>query len=319
MIVKERTEPIRIKLLEALIRRLPENHAKQRSLKEDLTKRKAGYGGELELDYHLRLLPYSWKIFNDLRLTYHNRAFQIDALILTPNFAVIVEAKNLAGNLTYDPTFNQLIQNHNGKVRRISDPFAQVIRQRNLLIKWLEYHNVYSLPFEYLVVNTNPRTILEADSNNQHIAKHFLHVENVPISVKNVTSVYKDPIINARESHQLSTLLVNAYQPASINILEEYGVSKNELLQGVHCPKCEAIPIKRKNRKWYCQKCQSTSKDAHEQAIHDYFYLVKSTITNGECRDFLQLSSRHVAKRLLNSMYLLTRCPHHSWKYCLKK
>jgi hypothetical protein len=56
LIVKPRTIPLRIKICEAILRRLPNNHPKQDFIKEDLAKRRAGYYGEQALDYHLEFL-----------------------------------------------------------------------------------------------------------------------------------------------------------------------------------------------------------------------------------------------------------------------
>ncbi|MGV3488207.1 MAG: NERD domain-containing protein, partial [Tuberibacillus sp.] len=46
------------------------------------------------------------------------------------------------------------------------------------------------------------------------------------------------------------------------------------------------------------------STSAHEQAIYDYFLLIKPTITVAECCEFLCIESRHIAKRILQSMKL---------------
>jgi hypothetical protein len=62
--------------------------------------------------------------------------------------------------------------------------------------------------------------------------------------------------------------------------------------------------MKRVFSKWICPHCQSSSKDAHIQAIHDYFFLISSTISNKQCRDFLHLASEMTAYRLLSEMNL---------------
>ncbi|PWW26167.1 hypothetical protein DFO73_111105 [Cytobacillus oceanisediminis] len=50
MIVKERSTPIKITYLEALLRRLPYDHPKRSRIEEDLFKRRGGYRGEKALD-----------------------------------------------------------------------------------------------------------------------------------------------------------------------------------------------------------------------------------------------------------------------------
>ncbi|WP_243292865.1 hypothetical protein [Bacillus sp. FJAT-47783] len=53
MIKKERTKPIKLKKLEALIRRLSSTHPKRPLVQKELAKHLAGYRGEQSIDYHL--------------------------------------------------------------------------------------------------------------------------------------------------------------------------------------------------------------------------------------------------------------------------
>ncbi len=69
------------------------------------------------------------------------------------------------------------------------------------------------------------------------------------------------------------------------------------------CEKCLSFSMVRTKGKWICPSCQFVSKNAHIQAIIDYL-LINTTITNQQCRDFLVISSEHIAKHLLRSMKL---------------
>ena len=56
MIIKKRSEPIRLLQLRALKRRIVKNHPSYPKILEELSLREAGYRGERSLDYHLRFL-----------------------------------------------------------------------------------------------------------------------------------------------------------------------------------------------------------------------------------------------------------------------
>jgi hypothetical protein len=56
--------------------------------------------------------------------------------------------------------------------------------------------------------------------------------------------------------------------------------------------------------KWQCPICHSKSKDAHLEAIEDFFLLFQPSITNTKLRHFLHLSSSDTAARLLKAMNL---------------
>jgi hypothetical protein len=61
--------------------------------------------------------------------------------------------------------------------------------------------------------------------------------------------------------------------------------------------------LKRNKKGWYCPTCKIYHKNAHIDSLRDYVYLFGNTITNRQLRDFLQISSESVAKRLLTSLH----------------
>ncbi|PEJ59514.1 hypothetical protein CN692_04795 [Bacillus sp. AFS002410] len=61
--------------------------------------------------------------------------------------------------------------------------------------------------------------------------------------------------------------------------------------------------MKRQLGQWNCV-CSYKSIDAHKQALYDFAFLINETITNQQCREFLQLSSGSIASNLLKSLNL---------------
>ncbi|RFU60027.1 nuclease-related domain-containing protein [Bacillus sp. V59.32b] len=98
MIIKERKKPLKIQKLEALLRRLPSNHPKRQKISEELAKSLAGYYGEQSLDHYLSDLSESeYFILHDLRLSDKNeRFFQLDSLLISSRFFLILEVKNIS-------------------------------------------------------------------------------------------------------------------------------------------------------------------------------------------------------------------------------
>ncbi|MBU8771105.1 nuclease-related domain-containing protein [Cytobacillus oceanisediminis] len=138
MIIKNRLIPIRIRQNEALIRRIPAAHPQRSTIEGDLAKRRVGYRGEQSLDYYLSHLPdKEFTILHDLRLFNGSTYFQIDTLILSPYFALIIEVKNILGTLLFDETFNQFIRTRNEKEEGFPNPLIQAKRQKTQLKTWL--------------------------------------------------------------------------------------------------------------------------------------------------------------------------------------
>ncbi|MFJ7467888.1 nuclease-related domain-containing protein [Peribacillus frigoritolerans] len=82
MIIKNCKMPLKIDMLEALMRRLPPGHAKQAAIFHDIKKIKAGFNGESRVFQSLKTLPEKENLlFHDLRLIGAPFPFQMDILI----------------------------------------------------------------------------------------------------------------------------------------------------------------------------------------------------------------------------------------------
>jgi hypothetical protein len=150
MIIKKRTISLRIQQLEALLRRLPMHFPKRPEIEGELARYKAGFRGEQTLDYYLSYLPEKeYFIFHDIRLSDGIHYFQMDTLLLSLKYLLIIEVKNFYGTLFFDHTFHQLIRTANGNEEAYPDPILQVKTQQNKLEKWLEinkFSNFENLP-----------------------------------------------------------------------------------------------------------------------------------------------------------------------------
>ncbi|PJN89275.1 nuclease-related domain-containing protein [Bacillus sp. mrc49] len=303
MIIKDCKMPLKIDMLESLMRRLPPGHERQPAINEDIKKIRAGYKGEYRVFNLLKALPQKdYLLFHDLRLSGSPFPFQMDILILTPFFLLIVEVKNIAGEMFFDNTFNQLIRtNPDGKTEAFDDPILQVSMQRKHLLDWLKTRNINNLPVETLVVSANSSTIIRAA--NKEISGKVIRKDRILLQIAELNNKLTEEILSRRAIKRLSNVLLDGHTAFIPKPLETYGIPSSALQTGVFCQKCHAYSMER-HRKWICRTCLDTSHDAHISALIDYVYLVKPSITNSEFRNFLQLHSPSSAKKLLTSMKL---------------
>ncbi|USK54559.1 NERD domain-containing protein [Cytobacillus solani] len=303
MIIKERTIPIRIQKNEALLRRLPKDHIKRQEMEEDLRKRWAGYRGEQAVDYYLGKLPdKDFLIFHGIRLSNSEYLFQIDTLILTPYFALILEIKNYSGTLYFDPTFNQWIQTTQMGEKGYPCPIEQANQQKQGLKKWLEARNI-SIPIDFLVIISKPSTILKTAHVNTPILQKVLHVQFILDKIQKMK--YKDPLLNTKELKRISRLMLKEHKPETLDILTFYKIHPTEIITGVICSNCMSIQMTKCYGSWICPECKQKDPHAHVRAVDDYFLLFNdSPLSNQKFRDFLHLTSPYIANRLLLSMNL---------------
>ncbi|MEH7235839.1 nuclease-related domain-containing protein [Bacillus sp. JJ1562] len=303
MIRKARTIPIEILILVALIRRLKPDHPKIQQLQVELAKRKKGYRGELSINYYLELIDTpEFLILHDIRLPDGKSFFQIDTLIITPHFILILEVKNMAGTLYFEDESNQMIRTLNNEEEGMPNPILQAKRHSRQLRYWLTQRKLPILPIEFLVIISDPKTIIKA--SRPSIFTKVMHSVNLPFTFEKIEKRHTKETLTMKEMKKIAATIEKHHTPKRPDLLTQFAIQKDEIRNGVHCPDCLTLPIERKRGYWYCESCCKKSRTAFIQSLQDYELLIKSTITNEELRDFLQISSGKLAFQLLKSMNL---------------
>ncbi|WP_137790835.1 nuclease-related domain-containing protein [Bacillus sp. E(2018)] len=163
MIVKDVTESPKIEQLRLILKRYSLESSVRKEMELELARSLAGFKGEQSLQYHLHLLPdEDCLILHDLRIPHGNYHFQLDILILTSTFFLIIEVKNMAGTLIFDREFHQLHRILNNIEETFPDPLSQLYRQTFLLREWLKRHQYPDIPVESIVIISNPNTSIKS-------------------------------------------------------------------------------------------------------------------------------------------------------------
>jgi hypothetical protein len=165
MKIKPRNIPLTITHLQYFLQRLEANHSAIPQHEELLYHQQAGWNGELPLDFHLDYLQYTHCILDNLRLFDGHHFFQIDTLILFPSFILVIEVKNMKGQITIHRERKEMRRDMEG----VQDPVEQSKRQMRLLSYWLAEHLDLKVPIDFLVVFTNKRCTMEFDSFDSRI------------------------------------------------------------------------------------------------------------------------------------------------------
>lgn len=306
MIKKERKVSGFIVKLEALVRRMPEMEPVRERAISQLNKRKAGYSGEQKLDYYLSFLDdRKYWIYHGLRLSNGSQFFQLDTLLLTKGFAIILEVKNWNGTLIFEPEFHQVIRIHNEKEEAFLDPISQAEHQSRQLKKWMAIHGFPDIPVEFSVVISSPSTIIKSPSSQT--SKKVMHAHRLLTNLNSIKKLYSIERLNEKQIKKMNQTLLKKHVDHDIDVMKFIKVNPDVILTGVHCPKCGSLPMIYHWGKWHCPACKSISSNAHHQAVQDYFLLIKPVITSKEFREFTHVGSLNSATKLLSSMGLLQK------------
>ena len=297
--------PIRLQKLEALLKRLPKDHSLRSQIEEEILRRWKGYRGEQSVDFYLNKLPEKeYMIFHNIRLKNGNYYFQIDTLILTPFFVLILEVKNISGTLYFETTFSQMIQTTQNGEYGYQNPLEQARQQCEELKKWLDNHNIH-IPIDYFVIISKPTTLLKADAKNSSYFQKIIHVQYLLSRMEKTKENYSEKLLNNKEIKKLTKTILKEDEPEKFDIFNAYDLTTNDISKGAICPICSTCPMLFNYGKWRCVNCGHRDSTAHYEALTDYFLIYNDTpISNKQFRDFLQLPSSYTANRLLTSMQL---------------
>ncbi len=286
--------------------RLEDDLVKQ-SLELEIGKMTAGFRGEDSINYFLNMLPNKKEchVLHDLRIPHESTFFQIDTLILNPNYFLIIEVKNISGNLFFDHTFNQLLRTKNGIEEPFQDPIPQVERQKYQLEHWLRKNKFPTVPIETLVVMTHSQSVLKTNDVSSRISKKVIHSVQLLDRIRQLQRKYKQHVVVSRDvMNKMTRKLTKEHTPRDVNVMERYKISKEMIIKGVQCTGCLAFDMKKGYRTWNCPHCSHSSRNPHIRALKDYSLFIQTMITNQQARDFLKLSSISIASKLLVSMQL---------------
>ncbi|MDM5332375.1 nuclease-related domain-containing protein [Ureibacillus composti] len=280
--------------LTALTKRLHPSHEMYSKLQVELNRQEAGEHGEQHVFSLLATsqLPDQTYLLHNVGLKSKVET-QIDILVLSPWWCLILEVKNIKGKLYFNDNPRQLIRkgDDGGKDEILGSPEIQVEQYTFGLKSFLESHGVklpiygaILFPFNNAIIEKPPEKIL------------LLIGREV---VRFIWSLPRSSGVNV-DSRKLGELLMKSlYTRDPFPLCHYYKISPSMISSGVECPHCGTIPMQRALRTWKCPKCEKTSMDAHRKALADYSMLINKQISNSECVSYLRLKNHQQAHRIL--------------------
>ncbi|WP_391203714.1 nuclease-related domain-containing protein [Psychrobacillus sp. L4] len=281
--------------LSRLLLRLEPSHSSKKEVEKKFHQIEAGYFGEKLVDNTLLELifpPHSC-ILTDVHLKIHNHLYiQMDTLIITKKYLLVIEVKNIVGTITF--------QKHNGQTIRTLDgvktPFECPISQINRHIQALEQLRL-PLPIFKAIVFSSNRVILE----NVPMDEPIFFRKNLSTYIHQLNQK-EDRIDTSQFNDLIRRIQLKQHEMQRKSLCDRWRISPESLIKGLLCNLCGNILYKISNKTWKCTKCESNDRNPITHNINDYFILVKDSITTIECKEFFGFSSTHEA------YYMLKKC-----------
>ncbi|WP_332650622.1 NERD domain-containing protein [Lysinibacillus sp. 54212] len=290
-----------------LSKRLHPEHEKYPQIQDEIKRIEAGDFGER---YLIELFETE---LNQDMLLLHNIFIgknQIDLLLLTKNWCLLLEVKNIKGHLIFTTNPRQLIRrNEDGTEEVFQSPESQLERLHFALDAFFKKHAV-NLPIYSAIIFPFNNVIIEKSTTQ------------FPVFVgKDILNYIKSFKVDKNYSNiaALSKLLQNISTPwHRFPLCDYYNIPPYFIRIGVECTHCGTIPMIRLNRTWKCGSCGVTDRHAHVKALQDYYVLIGNYITSRDALNYLGLRNRFEAIRILNSTSIRRIGHTKSSKYELK-
>ncbi|MCZ2257566.1 nuclease-related domain-containing protein [Sporosarcina sp. G11-34] len=274
---------------------------------------KIGYEGEREVDRHLGRVyfPEAVQVLTNVELQISSGNFiQIDTLILTTNQVFVLEIKNIAGTLKFlqnPPRLQRTLDT--GEVHIFSCPEDQLEKNMFDLELWLARNG--------LPLKTSGAIILAYSKTNVKtppLRMPIFYATQLPQVLRNKKS--NPDIMSSEQLHQIAHEIRSSQKPFNpFPLCTHFRIDPQILATGMYCNLCHSRLIKKTNRTWICQSCGTINKNPYSDNVKDWFTLVQDTITNKECRRFLNLKDKYAAHYVLNQLELRKTGKNRSTKY----
>lgn len=279
--------------IESLATRLDVEDVEFERIQEEIYRVQAGLAGEEKLQYTLSdyLFKQDVRIFYDFQcLNERGFSHQIDALVVTACFVLIIEVKHISGTLIYKPDVHEFSRlSHDGISTNFTNPFDQAYRHQLFLAQHVSALGM-QLPVTYVVVNTNLRAKLDASLFELPI----FHVSGLPLFLEKLQQHYKEECVHLAE-------ICAHLEEISCRLPVKRQVARDRIRNGVLCEPCGLKPVMHYTRGyWVCEVCGCRDKEAVWLSLQHYRVLIGPHITNREFREFVGISDEAMASKILS-------------------
>lgn len=220
------------------LRRLQEKATGNLKEKIDLEIKLATIGqvGEENIAFELKNSGLPMYILHDIHLEIENLSAQIDYIIVTRKVVIVIECKNLIGNITVDRDGNFIRDYQLGyrKIREgIYSPITQNLRhlevlkqitksvKSNILLK-LIFDKYFDENYKSVVVLANPKTILNDRYANKDIRDMIIRADQLNKYIKDINEKSTNPSSSDSDMERIASRILSFHTPNKSDYTKKY-------------------------------------------------------------------------------------------------
>lgn len=285
--------------IESLLNRISTNHKQRDYLENQLHRAAAGIRGEGKMVRKFK--EFSWEEHHmpvwDLNMKIGDWTVQIDGLLLTDRCAIVMDSKNVSGEIHYDAGTEEYYKKEvpSGEIFHLDNPVFQLKKHIDFIKMLFRIYNI-NLPVTGLIVYTANSCVFRAKPPGALICKTYQMNEYLYQILR-----ASPQVAVSKPIQEIGKLIAANQVPFKKSPLSEhYRIELKDLKTGVYCNKCKTHGMQRIKKSWICASCGSKDSTADHLAVQEYFSLISDELTNKRFREFTGIESSDAARRVLS-------------------
>ncbi|XKH49619.1 NERD domain-containing protein [Chryseomicrobium palamuruense] len=289
-----------ISALEIFYAQLPHYHPQKSYIESQLKNIKTGERGESKVFRYLEEVTFKEPpmiLRNFIAQVHVRRVIQIDLVIITRRYILLIEVKNIAGHIKFNSVPAQLIRTLPETPPQAFDcPFTQLDRNLN---GFSTLFPDLQLPIYTALVWANASATFDFSSQPPHT---FITLKRLPLFVQQLEQL--PLVLPDNEVKKLQQKIITKTQFfQEVPFSKRYRIERTELLEGLFCPTCHSA-LKRFVRTWVCKVCNVKAHELIALNILSQFAIHGPVLSISEIRKQLpEIGADAIRKVLLQAGY----------------
>lgn len=195
-----------------------------------------GQVGEKNIAFELKNSGLPMYILHDIHLEIEDLSAQIDYIIVTRKVVIVIECKNLIGNITVDRDGNFIRDYQLGyrKIREgIYSPITQNLRhlevlkqitrstKSNILLK-IMFEKYFDENYKSVVVLANPKTILNDRYAKKDIRDMIIRADQLNKYIKDINGKSTNPPSSDSDMERIASRILSFHTPSKSDYTKKY-------------------------------------------------------------------------------------------------
>lgn len=220
--------------LKGILQTVPDNMKSQ--LDQDIKMLSYGISGEDYVAFELNNSYTPMIVLHDLHIEHDGLSVQIDYLVITKKFVLIVECKNLVGNIEVNSNGDFIrTTEYRGKYKKegIYSPITQNTRhldmikkiklanKNNMFIKKM-FEKIFDNIYKSVVVLANPKTVINMKYAKKEVKDKIIRCDQLNEYIKKLLQESKDDPFTDKDMYERADWFLSMHTPNQVDYTKKY-------------------------------------------------------------------------------------------------